>query len=106
MHQETLRARPRATFNMIASFLGTTRPFHARHNFAVYNAHPGERSGLCRNASLVLRLQRALEGQYRAIDEALKMAGTVLPRELLYRTRCDRPEVLAAEPTPNWAYKR
>ena len=95
LHQEALRGSERQVFDEITAFLGL-RPFPEAARFPRYNSIRGERSGLCRNESLLRELKAALEPEYLAHEEALLRARRPVPDALrLRRTRCDRSEELS-----------
>ncbi|CAK9086655.1 Transposon Ty2-C Gag-Pol polyprotein [Durusdinium trenchii] len=85
VHQAHFRERFKEVFEHLAHFLGVR----------------GHRTDLCRNASLVVDLQRMMSAEYQTVEDLLQShgGGFTAPQELLRRrTRCDRPEELAEEP--------
>mmetsp|Transcript_175956 Transcript_175956/g.558981 ORF Transcript_175956/g.558981 Transcript_175956/m.558981 type:complete len:236 (+) Transcript_175956:566-1273(+) len=91
LHQQQLRADPRRTFDTVAAFLGAS-PFPSSTTFRRYNSRRGQRTDLCRNASLARRLQRRLASDYEFMERLLQAAGYRDPQRVSRKTRCERPD--------------
>merc|ERR1712176_1074489 len=66
VHQAHMRTFPSELYNLLAQVLGAAR-FPEEVSFRRHNALFGERTDLCRNASLVRKLQRRLSADYDTV---------------------------------------
>lgn len=97
VHQEALRHFPAQAFDSLAAELGA-EPFPSSTELRRHNARPGERTGLCRNATLLRLFKRLALPEYSQLEELFVRAGQRPPAVLRQRvTRCDRPEELAEQ---------
>ena len=94
MHRDFLR-QPERTYSIVAAFLGVRYTYPERTVFGHFNAVGGHRTDLCKNQSLVRRLQRQLEPEYQAWILFLRHAGSPVPESLSKRlSRCKSADVL------------
>lgn len=94
-HQEFIRRSPRESYQLLAQALGVA-PFPENTKFVRIGGEPGMRTGLCRNTSLLSRLQWHLKDEYRALERIIdpRCREQVKCRRALRKTRCSRQEEL------------
>jgi len=90
-HQDELKYDTEHFWQRLAKHVGTVDAFPAEHlHRERTNARPGHRTDLCRNASLLKKIQSKLEPEYRGLESLLANAGSAVPESLLQRrSRCE-----------------
>ena len=88
LHKDFLH-KPEHTYSIVAEFLGARYKYPKGTSFGRFNVVGGHRTDLCRNGSLVRRLQKMLEPEYQAQILFLRRAGSPVPESLTQRvSRC------------------
>ncbi|CAE7023141.1 unnamed protein product [Symbiodinium natans] len=88
LHKDFLR-QPAKTYSLVADFLGARYAYPEGTTFGRFNVVGGHRTDLCRNRSLVRRLERMLEPEYQAQVLFLRHGGSPVPDSLNHRiSRC------------------
>eukprot|EP00913_Durusdinium_trenchii_P019956 g18755.t2 len=72
VHQAHFRERFKEVFEHLAHFLGVRPTDFQAHRL---NHHGGHRTDLCRNASLVVDLQRMMSAEYQTVEDLLQSHG-------------------------------
>eukprot|EP00929_Paragymnodinium_shiwhaense_P101936 TRINITY_DN65131_c0_g1_i1.p1 TRINITY_DN65131_c0_g1~~TRINITY_DN65131_c0_g1_i1.p1 ORF type:complete len:515 (+),score=84.92 TRINITY_DN65131_c0_g1_i1:158-1702(+) len=102
LHQSRLEESPTETYNSIAKDL-SAGPFPDGFAFYRYNSRRGNRTDLCHNRSVVFRLQRMLQEEYRAMELVHMARGLPPPIRLRSRqTRCSRQAELVPDRSCDW----